>query len=464
MTEEEYAALHAHPSPDYIAQNLQQRMDSVQREAVQEAQQRQLEEMLQKQNDTSGRGQSLGGSGSAERKPRVPKSLEYPIIQASLLFRGSTDTRQVSDWVREWEAISLYVHDDFKVAHLITAIAEPVKATLKAALATTRYNNGQGYLTLAHAPMSEIIHLMKEIYDQPDYLYRAVLRWKNHAQRPDQSLEQYLRARDQLNNQLSAYGILVDETTSKYMLVGAVKEAIRRDLMREKNWHNLTESQMVQSMKTKELAVSTASAGGRQHAWQPAKPPQYNNSMRGQLMVASAAQEQPRAQTTPSHIPGRGVRPKGNAPFGQRVRQKASQPFDVGHYAYSTRMTPQAHMYNNQRRNQQPQRQQNGGPARTANTIQRDRGYNLRDRPQQKGLGQKDMKHLYHPSQWARRVDPATNRLRPTAAPYLPANKELYRNDVDQFGNKYCIFCKEPHHNLTECSKAHAAWKQRAAK
>ena len=175
-------------------------------------------------------------------------------------------------------------------------------------------------------------------------------------------------------------------------------------------------------------------------------------------MVAQTVPEK-----TPANIPGRGVRPKGNVPFGQRVRSKASQPFDVGHYAYSTRMTPQPNMYNRARQNWRPQSAGGGRTMRTNNNISKDRGYNLRQRPQQQKLGQRHMQALYHPTVWARRVDPATNRLRPTAAPYLPANRELYNKDVDAQGNKYCIFCQEPHHNLTECAKAHSAWKQRQA-
>ena len=73
--------------------------------------------------------------------------------------------------------------------------------------------------------------------------------------RNDQSLEDFLRARDKMNNQLQRYGVLVDAQTSKSMLVSAVNENIRHDLMRERGWFDMTEQEMITSMKTKQLAI-----------------------------------------------------------------------------------------------------------------------------------------------------------------------------------------------------------------
>ena len=229
MSEAEYMALHQHPSPAFIAENLKQRMDAVQQFALNAAAREQLEAHLRRQNEASGgthrSGGGSGSSGSTAGGNRTPKQLEFPIIPASLIFRGSTDTRQVSDWVREWDQLSLYVSPTFKVAHLLTAIAEPVKQTLNAAFRTTRYNGGLGYTSLTHVPFSEIILLMKEVYDRPDHIYKAILRWRD-LRMQNENLEGFLRARDKMNNQLSAYGVMVDAQTSKYMLVGAVSDMI----------------------------------------------------------------------------------------------------------------------------------------------------------------------------------------------------------------------------------------------
>ena len=159
MTEEEYAQLNAHPSPDFIAMNLHQRMDAAQQSAVEAAERAQLEAQLQRQNDISGSSRPTAARSTGSQASRTPKALEFPNCPANLIYRGSTDGRQVQDWVREWDALSLYVHPDYKVAHLLTAIAEPVKQTLSAAFRTTAYNGGTGYATLTHVSYNEIIDL-----------------------------------------------------------------------------------------------------------------------------------------------------------------------------------------------------------------------------------------------------------------------------------------------------------------
>ena len=235
MTEEEYAQLNAHPSPDFIAMNLHQRMDAAQQSAVEAAERAQLEAQLQRQNEISGSSRPTAARSTGPQASRTPKALEFPNCPANLIYRGSTDGRQVQDWVREWDALSLYVHPDYKVAHLLTAIAEPVKQTLSAAFRTTAYNGGTGYATLTHVPYNEIIDLMKTNFDRPDYVYRAVVRWRDHKMNSSTTLEAYLRERDKLCNQLSSYGIIVDAVKSKYMLVAAVTPEHRKEMMREKD-------------------------------------------------------------------------------------------------------------------------------------------------------------------------------------------------------------------------------------
>ena len=464
MSEAEYMALHQHPSPEFIAENLKQRMDAVQQFALNAAAREQLEAHLRRQNEASGGGHRSGGSagssGSAAGGNRTPKQLEFPIIPASLIFRGSTDTRQVSDWVREWDQLSLYVSPTFKVAHLLTAIAEPVKQTLNAAFRTTRYNGGLGYTSLTHVPFSEIILLMKEVYDRPDHIYKAILRWRD-LRMQNENLEGFLRARDKMNNQLSAYGVMVDAQTSKYMLVGAVSETIRRDLMREKNWQDLTEEEMITSMKTKELAVITASSGAH-HASKPSwhnQPAKHGMNSMQHLMVADAhVQHQQQApRRTPPNMGGTVPRPSELRPRGVRARMRRSHASSA-QLAYAQRRTPQEQF---KRPQSAPQNRQYNGPNRGANTIQKG-NYNLRGRTETR-LGQRHMRNFYHPSEWNRRVDPQTNRLRHTAQPWKPENRNIYNKDVDQNGQKYCIYCQVAGHNLTTCAEAHKAWKQRRA-
>ena len=89
---------------------------------------------------------------------------------------------------------------------------------------------------------------------------------------------------------------------------------------------------------------------------------------------------------------------------------------------------------------------------------QRER-YNLRDRQSTQKLGNKHMRQHYHPAVWAKRCDPRTGRVLPTAQPWIPANRQLYNKDVDQQGRKFCIVCQETGHDLTTCSVAHSKWK-----
>ena len=458
MTEEEYAQLNAHPSPDFIAMNLHQRMDAAQQSAVEAAERAQLEAQLQRQNEISGSSRPTAARSTGPQASRTPKALEFPNCPANLIYRGSTDGRQVQDWVREWDALSLYVHPDYKVAHLLTAIAEPVKQTLSAAFRTTAYNGGTGYATLTHVPYNEIIDLMKTNFDRPDYVYRAVVRWRDHKMNSSTTLEAYLRERDKLCNQLSSYGIIVDAVTSKYMLVAAVTPEHRKEMMREKDWQTLTEAEIVHSRKTKERAVSTANAGGggggRQNNWQPSHPPHraHMNVMRQHhLMVAGANVSRPAQQTPGGNVNNAGTR---------GARPKAHQRFDIGHFAYATRQTPRPWQQRTNHRPYSAPAAGGGGINRTANTVQRNRSYNLRQQDPAK-LGQRHMRQYYHPSTWSARIDPATNRLRSNAEPWKPANAHLFNKDQDQTGAKYCIFCKTQGHNLTTCSAAHTAWKQR---
>ena len=54
MSEAEYMALHQHPSPEFIAENLKQRMDAVQQFALNAAAREQLEAHLRRQNEAGG--------------------------------------------------------------------------------------------------------------------------------------------------------------------------------------------------------------------------------------------------------------------------------------------------------------------------------------------------------------------------------------------------------------------------
>ena len=95
---------------------------------------------------------------------------------------------------------------------------------------------------------------MKLTYDQPDHTYRSIIRFKNLKMRNEQTLDDFLRERDLLINQLQRHGVMQDAQTSRTMLVAAVTDRIRVDLMREPNWCDMTEQQIIQSMKTMKMA------------------------------------------------------------------------------------------------------------------------------------------------------------------------------------------------------------------
>ena len=63
-------------------------------------------------------------------------------------------------------------------------------------------------------------------YDQPNHTYRTIIRLKNLKMRNDQTLDDFLRERDVLTNQLQRHGVLQDAQTSRTMLVAAVTDRI----------------------------------------------------------------------------------------------------------------------------------------------------------------------------------------------------------------------------------------------
>ena len=460
MSEADYEALHACPDESFILRSLQDRMEAVAREQQNSFNQRRLEDELQRQNEISG---SAAGGGRREhsprdRPPKIPRALEFPAVPAAIVFKGTTDYRTVEDFKADWEQNALYVTDDFKCAHLLTALSDAVRNNLTAALKTTQFNDGAGYQQPQTAPTATILKWLAETYDKPDHLYRSIQRFHALKQRPDQSLEDFLRARDKMTNQLTRHGVMVDAQTSKTMLVSAVLEPIRLDLMREKAWFDMDEQAIIMSMKTKQLAVSTAGrnthsrtahhSGGQLYA-ATAQP------RRHQMMAAAtrqpAAKRQQLMVATAQRTPGGNVNNQNtNAP-------NRHQSFDREHYVLAMRDSPQPH----QRQNYRRPGNQTRGPSVGHNRgpINRNRSYNLRQQQQQR-LGLKHMRQYYHPSVWSQRVD-ERGRVRPTAAPYIPANRKLYSSDVDGQGRKFCIVCQKPHHDLTTCPVAHARWKQR---
>ena len=455
MSEQEYATLHRHPDEEYIAENLAKRIEEEARNERERALREQLEEHLRRQADISGgeaRERAGQGdlNGSRPREPRVPRSLEFPDVPPNLIFRGSTDLRQSADFIREWTQLSLYVQPEYKVAHLLTALSDPVKHNLEAALRTSRFNAGQGYDTALRAPISTIAEWLKETYDRPDHVYRTVIRYINLKMQNSQTLEQFLRERDKVGNVLNTYGIMLDEKISKSMLVAAVTEPIRRDLMREKQWFDMSEREVIVSMKTKTLAVSSAAAGGHSQSGG-----QHHGQQRGgfhHLQAKRPHNQQLMVATADTITPGNNFNNHG----GRGPRPKMKQPFSMHHFLYSTRNTPKGTYRRPQTRatgsnrvgvrppiNRQPQRER----------------YNLRDRQSSQKLGNKHMRQHYHPAVWAKRCDPRTGRVLPTAQPWIPANRQLYNKDVDQQGRKFCIVCQETGHDLTTCSVAHSKWK-----
>ena len=452
MSEADYEALHLHPDQEYIARSLQERMDAVQTEQQQLSRHRELEAALQRQNEISGRpaGGERRDSSPRDRPSKIPRTLEFPTVPSHTMFKGTTDTRQVSDFMADWQACSLYVAEEYKVAHLLTAISDAVRNNLAAALRTSKYNGGLGFLQPQLATVEVIRTWMEETYNRPDHLYRSICRWRDMRMRNDQSLEDFLRARDKMNNQLQRYGVLVDAQTSKSMLVSAVNENIRHDLMRERGWFDMTEQEMITSMKTKQLAISTAGRGSRNDG---------ARSGGGQLYAATAnagkasrASKQQLMVATSERTPGGNVNNHGSRAPNRH------QSFQREHYMYSMRDTPQPF----QRSNYSRPGQRQSGPSsfsRPQGNISRDRNYNLRQQKTQR-LGLAFQKQFYHPSQWSRRVD-QNGRVRPTAQPWLPANKSLYSADQDRQGNKFCIMCQTRGHDLTTCAAAHAKWKKR---
>ena len=265
MSEADYEALHLHPDQEYIAQSLQEQMDAVQTEQQQLSRHQELEAALQRQNEISGRpaGGERRDSSPRDQPSKILRTLEFLTVPSHTMFKGTTDTRQVSDFMADWQACSLYVAEEYKVAHLLTAISDAVRNNLAAALRTSKYNSSLGFLQPQLATVEVIRTWMEETYNRPNHLYRSICRWRDMRMRNDQSLEDFLRARDKMNNQLQRYGVLVDAQTSKSMLVSAVNENIRHDLMRERGWFDMTEQEMITSMKTKQLAISTAGRGSR---------------------------------------------------------------------------------------------------------------------------------------------------------------------------------------------------------
>ena len=147
MSEADYEALHACPDESFILRSLQDRMDAVAREQQNSFDQRRLEEQLQRQNEVSG---SAAGGGRRdfsprERTPKIPRALEFPAVPAAIVFKGTTDYRTVEDFKADWEQNALYVTDDFKCAHLLTALSDAVRNNLTAALKTTQFNDRAGY-------------------------------------------------------------------------------------------------------------------------------------------------------------------------------------------------------------------------------------------------------------------------------------------------------------------------------
>ena len=101
MNEDEYARLHEHPDPDFIAENLEQRMQQAEKEQEARVRAAGLEEQLRRQNEISGgahRGERAGGG-----QLRAPKALEYPAVPADLMYKGAGDERTTSDFIMEWE-------------------------------------------------------------------------------------------------------------------------------------------------------------------------------------------------------------------------------------------------------------------------------------------------------------------------------------------------------------------------
>ena len=72
------------------------------------------------------------------------------------------------------------------------------------------------------------------------------------------------------------------------------------------------------------------------------------------------------------------------------------------------------------------------------------------------------MKRHYPPAAWQRRVD-EKGKVRATAQPWLPHNKELYDRDQNSRGDKFCLVCQRTGHDMTTCPDAHRKWKSRAS-
>lgn len=441
MSEEEYAKLHEHPDMEFVAQSLTHRLEQAQKEQEAAARHDELEQHLRRQQEASGGAVNSGRAAHQNREARAPRALEYPTVPDNLIFKGSSDRRQSTDFIQDWEQLTLYVKEEFKIPHLLTALSHNVRLNLQAALRSHRYNNGQGYRSPTEATQAEIAAWLKLTYDQPDHTYRSIIRFKNLKMRNEQTLDDFLRERDLLINQLQRHGVMQDAQTSRTMLVAAVTDRIRVDLMREPNWCDMTEQQIIQSMKTKQLAVNSASKtdhGGGNHRY---------NHLHGRLMMLDGG-----------NTPGGNINNAG----GRGAKPKRAQKFDVQHFAYSTRSTPQPHQQRSYRRPQQGGggRQNVYGPGAAAAGI-RKANYNLRQRqpqPQPK-LGLRHMKHLYRSDQWSRRVD-NRGKVLATAQPWLPHNRELYDKDADASGQKFCLVCQRQGHDMTTCPAAHAKWKR----
>ena len=169
---------------------MMKRVESVQKEQEFQARHEALEQELQ-------RGSAGGRPSTSPRGPKPPRQLEYPACPGHVTYRGNQDTRQVADFMMDWEQLALYVKEEYKVSHFLTCLTEAVRSNLTTALRSRTYNNGQGYSTATQARLPEIIEYLKKTYDKPDHLYKSLVKWRDLRQQHGQSLEDFLRTRDQ---------------------------------------------------------------------------------------------------------------------------------------------------------------------------------------------------------------------------------------------------------------------------
>ena len=107
MSEEEYAKLHEHPDMEFVAQSLTHRLEQAQKEQEAAARHDELEQHLRRQQEASGGAVNSGRAAHQNREARAPQALEYLTVPDNLIFKGSSDRRQSTDFIQDWEQLAI---------------------------------------------------------------------------------------------------------------------------------------------------------------------------------------------------------------------------------------------------------------------------------------------------------------------------------------------------------------------